>query len=521
MNKIVKNSLFNVLRVIILTPIAFIIPVYTISKIGSDGYGLFALTSVITSYTVFINFGFGTSLIRYVAKAEARKDNNAISEYLATSMLIYLFFSITIGLIIFICRYFIVTNILNIKDNVDIAAFLISISVITIVINMISGLFNSIIIGLQRMDLSNGILTFNAIVSAITIYIVLECGYGLKGLAIKTLIMSFVSLIANVLVSKLILTFRINPFMFRISRFKEMFSYSINLQLSSIISVCIEPLNKILISHFFPVSYIAYYELALRFRERITILIRESLKPLFPAVAEIQERNGFDKIEKLRYLSTKYIFIITSSIFVGVLIFTPAFVSIWLGSEMSISEMSIVATVIIIFMAGAYMSLLSTPSWAILNGLGYSKQTLIIQSQVILVNIVGILVFLKLFGFYGLCIGFSLSEVYCFFATQYYYKKKLGKEIIMLAGFKDRKIIISNLLFVIVGIMFVKTYQINNFVSFLIIISLYLIIYFVFSYLVKIFGVDDLKIILGVKTYNTIYNFVLRMKRLYMQLLNI
>ena len=113
MDKIFKNSVFNIIRVVVVTPIFFILVPYTISKIGTEGYGIWALIGIIGSYQSFVNFGFTTGLIRFVAKSEVVKNYDAISEYLATSMMIYLSLSSIIILIIILFKNFIVIKIIR------------------------------------------------------------------------------------------------------------------------------------------------------------------------------------------------------------------------------------------------------------------------------------------------------------------------------------------------------------------------------------------------------------------------
>jgi len=498
-NKIFKNSVFNIIQVVVVTPIFFILVPYTISKIGTEGYGIWALVGIISSYQSFVNFGLTTALIRFVAKAEAVKDYDAISEYLATSMIIYLALSSIIVLLIIIFRKFVVVNILNIKVNIGVASFLVIFSGMSSVINMISGLFKSIIDGVQRMDISNGILTVQVILSAIGTFFFLESGFGLKGLAINLLIFSFLSLIANVYFSKLILPYKINPLLFKVSRFKEMFSYSIHLQVAGLIRMWIEPLNKILISHLFSLSYVGYYEIALRFNNRITDLIRSALSPIFPASAEIYQKQGVEKIEKLRIKSSKYLFTFLTSIYVVIIILIPNFVKLWLGPDLQI-----VAPLIVIFMVGLYISLLATPAYAILNGTGYSKETLSVQIQSVAVNILGILVFWKLFGFYGFCAAFSVSMIYSFWASQYYYKKRFGKELKVFKVFGNKKVIINSLIFLAIGIIFINIISLNNYFK----IAIFGFVFFICNLFViwkfKIITGEDIEILIGNKSYNRI-----------------
>lgn len=499
MNKIFKNSIFNIIRVVVVTPIFFILVPYTISKIGTEGYGIWALIGVVGSYQSFVDFGLTTSLIRFVAKAEVFKDYDAISEYIATSAIIYLFLSSIVILLIITFKNFIVIDILGIKANLDIAYFLVIFTALSSMINMISGLFRSIIDGVQRMDISNGILTFQVILSAIGTFFFLESGYGLKGLATNLLICSFLSLLLNAYFSKLIVPYKINPLLFKISRFKEMFSYSVNLQLASLVRMWVEPLNKILISHFFSLSHVGYYEVALRFNNHAASLIRSALSPIFPAAAEIYQKQGIEKIEKLRIKSSKYLFTFLTAIYVVIIILIPDFVKLWLGPDLQI-----VAPLIIIFMVGLYISLLATPAYSILNGTGYSKETLFVQIQSVVVNIVGILVFWKLFGFYGFCAAFSVSMIYSFGASQYYYQRRFGNELKVFKVLGDKKVIISNLINLGIGVAFVNTFNLNNYFKIIVFGLVFFICNILVIWKLRIITGADIEILLGSKGYNRI-----------------
>jgi O-antigen/teichoic acid export membrane protein len=497
MNKIFKNSLFNIARVIIVTPVFFILVPYIISKIGTEGYGLWALTGVIGSYQAFVNFGLTESMVRFVARAEVQKEYGAIGEYVSTAMLLFLSLSVVIVTIIIVFKHFIVVSILGIKRSISIAEFLIVIAGISSIINLISGLFKSIIDGVQRMDISNIILTIQVILSAAGMFFVLEQGYGLTGMAYNLLIVSLISLGVNMVTSKIIVSYSMNPFIFKYSRLKEMFSYSINLQLASLIRTFIEPINKIIISRFFPLSYVGYYEIALKFCERITQLIRSSLAPLFPAATEIYEKYGIQKIESLRNKSSKYLLSFVTILYVIIILLIPDFIKLWLGPEMQI-----VSGVVIIFLIGSFFSLLATPVYIILLGTGHARDTLFIQIFTVLINIAGIILFSVIFGYYGFCAGFSLSMIIGFFITHYYYKVRFGSDIEKLSVYKifyNKKIILSGSLFLCSGLLVLKNLNLKSYFEVLIFCFITMILYILTVLKFKIFTIQDIELLFGKK----------------------
>ena len=423
MNKIFRNSVMNILQVIIVTPIFFLLIPYTISKIGKEGYGMFALIGVISSYQAFVEMGFTNTLVKFVAQAKASGQNKAIGEYLSTTLAFFLAVTVVFYGLVHFSSHFIVTAILGIKSDTDLAVKLVKIAAITTFINVISGLFKSLLDGIQRMDLSNLILTIQVIISALGTVFVLQNDMGLNGLFLNAMVCSLFSLVANLFVSQYVVRYRLS-LAFNWHRFKEMFDYSVNLQLSNILFFWIESMNKILITHFISLAFVGYYDIAVKTSNRITSLVRSGLSSIFPAAAEKYELEGSKGIENLRQRSLHYLFPLVTMLFlIGVLV-TPLFIRLWLGPQF---EMTIYA--IIILFAGSWFSILATPLYTLLLGSGFSRDTLNIQWQTCLVNLAGIALFASLFGFYGFCAGYSISMFYGFLATNRIYRKRFGSEI--------------------------------------------------------------------------------------------
>ncbi len=493
MNKIFKNSLFSILQAIIVTPITFILVPYTISKIGKEGYGLFALVGVISSYQVFVEMGLTTTLIRFVSKANVTKDINAISEFLNTTLLFFIIISVLAYLVIVSFSSFLVTDILGIKTDIELVIFLVKISALTGIINLISGLFKSILDGLQRMDISNIILTFQVIISAVGTFLFLNNGLGIKGLAINGLMISFLTLITNIFFSKKLIHYQISITKFKMTRFKEMFKYSVNLQLSNLIYFWTEPLNKILISNFLGLSFVGYYDIALKFTSRITNFVRSALSSLFPATSEVFERDRTKGIENLRKKSLKYLYPSIMFIYVLGIIFTKPFVNLWLGAEFNV-----VSNAIIILLIGSFISILATPPYVILMGAGFSQDTLRVQFQSIIVNISAVILFSLLFGFYGFCTGYTLSMIYSFFVTNFAYKNRFKLDDNIFKFLFHRRLISITILVIIIGVITKYYFIINSWNKFVIFALLLMLIYLFSFWKSKIITESDICLLFGI-----------------------
>jgi O-antigen/teichoic acid export membrane protein len=348
------------------------------------------------------------------------------------------------------------------------------------------------------MDISNIIMTIQVLLSALGTVYFLENGYGLWGLAVNLLLTSIFSLICNIYFSKRVLPqYSLNISLFKISRFKEIFSYSVNLQLSSLTRFWVEPLNKVIISHLYPVSYVGFYDIALKFINQLNGLINSALSPIFPAAAEIHELHGIEKVELLRKKSIKYILPASIAMYSFVFMVIPGFVQLWLSSELTI-----ISPVIQIFLLSSFMITLAIPAYTILNGLGYANDTFKVQIQSLIINLIGIASLSQITGFLGFCTAYSISIMYGFFATHHYYKKRFSNEINVYRQFLDKKILIWGAIVILCEVIIV---YIMPFTSYWKIAIGGIICAIVFTGLIikfRIFNTSDMESLLGKKVAN-------------------
>ncbi len=488
MGKVVKNSLINILRVFIVTPIFFILIPYTISKVGTEGYGLWALTGIIASYQSFVNLGLTHALVRFIAKAKAQDDVDSISEYLGTSFWLYLAICLILGMGVYFFRQEIVIHVLNVSSNIDIAESLLVMAFLASAINMLSGLFKSTLDGLQRMDASNLVLVVQVIISGIGTYVFLELGYGLLGLGYNLLITSFLSFLANVVLTKRISKFRFSNFICKYSRIKEMFSYSVNLQLGSLIRAGIEPINKILISHLFTMEYVAFYDIAYKFSTKLGGLINAALTPILPAATEIFEKYDLNRFEDFRKKTTKFVFNYLLMVYVIIGVILYHFIVLWLDS----ANPEIITTTRI-FLLGTFFSGLTIPCYFMLNSAGYSNDTFKIQLTGAISNVLVILGSVYFIGFWSFSVGFAFSMIQSFFVTHYYYYSRFVGNRSIYRSYSSVKTYAVNVFMILVGLLLIYLFTPENYIGIMIIGGLMFIGYQVMIFKFKILTVSDLE----------------------------
>ncbi len=502
--KVVRNTVFNLLRGGIVVPVYFFITPFTIAKIGVAGYGLWSLTGTLASYQTFVNMGLTSAIVRYVARERAREDVHAVSEYLAVALVIFTVLPSIVVLCISLLRGFVAVHILGVTTDIGAAEFLIVTSALCAMINMILGLFKATLDGSQRMDISNSIVSAQVIVSAIGTVYFLERGYGVRGLGINLIVTTLFSLVLNVYFSlRTNPGMRINPFLFRWARLKEMFSYSVNLQLGAIARAWVEPLNKIIIAHMFSVSYVSFYDISLKIVGQLSNLINSALQSIFPASAEVFERHGHERVELLRRKSLQYVLPMVAMVYIAIFVVIGAFVNIWLGTQLTI-----VATIVRIFLVAYFAMALTTPAWVILNALGYSKDILFMDLKVVAINVVGIMVLGLLFGYYGFCTGFAISQIVGFFLTQQRYNYRFRSVDVSTSELLDPKVWGIALAMLALGLAVLVIIPLNNYAAIALFSIAFCMIYAVTLWKTRIFGRENLHEILGASIYDKVFGWL-------------
>ena len=66
----------------------FLMP-FTMNHLGKAEYGLWMLAASMTAYLQLLDLGYGNGLVRQIAQADARRDEDSVNEVLSTFLVVY------------------------------------------------------------------------------------------------------------------------------------------------------------------------------------------------------------------------------------------------------------------------------------------------------------------------------------------------------------------------------------------------------------------------------------------------
>jgi len=420
--KIIKNTLYNIISYGYSAIIGFFLVPFVIKNIGLNRYGIWSLITMITGYFSLIDFGIGQSFERYIAEYKAKNDIRNLNYVVNSGLLIYLLlFFILIPLSIISLDFLI--KILKIPQEFSSEAkFIFKWAIIYIGFSNIFGLFYSCMRGFQRMDITGKVTIFLTTFHAIGVILFLKHGWGLKGLMVNNfLVYSIGGLTYIFFLNKIFLDIRLNLLLFEKAMLKRLSKFGIKRWITSIEEVITYQTDKFFISHFLNVSLVGIYQIGYTIPEKVASMIRLLNSAVVPASAELKAMDDKEKLIKLHFLGLKYISTVAFPLMFFIFVSAPLIINIWVGSgyEKSIIVLRLFSLIFLI-------TSLSSNLTAILVGVEKPEFQMYAGIFQGILNLILTFLFIRWIGFIGVIIAtlisISLSTFYLILIFHKIYK---------------------------------------------------------------------------------------------------
>lgn len=401
-NKIIKNSLSAIIQVIVVGLIYLLLYRYLLDTIGIKLLGVWSLIIATTSLALIANFGISTSIIKFVSTYYTRGDFESLKKLIFTSCVFIVVTYILISGVILILGNYILPYFIE-KNYIKVALEVLPYSLISLIINAVSGVISSCLDGIQKNYIKSYILSFSSIL-LFGLSLLLTPNYGLKGLVfaqifqgVLVLILSFYFISKHL---KNVLSFRWN---WSKELFKEIINYGLKMQALSFMQMSFEPVTKAFLSKFGGLAMVGYYEMASRLVSQFRGLIVSANQVIIPVVAEAKERN--DNSVKTLYEKTFSVILFVNVIIIsGILVFAPIISQIWIGKIIPFFLFAVCVNSVAVF-----INISSNPAYFSYLGEGKLNWLILSYSAIVIINSVMGFFLGKLFNGYGVVIAWNLA----------------------------------------------------------------------------------------------------------------
>lgn len=472
-----KRLFLNSLYMYIRMGFVMIITLYSSRKLlnilGIEDFGIYNIVGSIISLVMMFQTFFSYTTQRYFNFEIGKGDYKKLNVIFNTSLFINIVISIIFVLIIEVIGYYLFNYKLNINEaRESVAQNVFHISVISSVILITSSTYDALIIAYEKFSLYSFISVLKNVLLLLIIYIVEFCEfdrllfYSILVLLIHLTIRIFLSIycMKNYSVTKL-------NFSFDRSVFKDMLSFSgwqlLGISAYTITQNCL----NILFNMYIGVIANAARGIAYQVNIAINQLSNNINVAITPYSIKAYARGDVDTVNKMFYLSSKIMFVITFICIIPALFFTEEILHFWLGE--TIPEYSVDLVQIVLFIS--LVRSVHNPIDTVFKAIGSIKYYQIIEGILLLSP----LIFSWLSLYFKLSINIAFSQLLIFeiinlYCILYYLKKVFSFDLMLYY----KEILIPMFVFSIVLISFLyfeKSFEISLCLKFLIMLFVLLL----------------------------------------------
>lgn len=324
-----KNVVYAGLQIVISGITLFVLYKYLLVVLGIELIGVWSIVMAFSAFLRTGDFGFAGSIVKFISSSIAVDDHEKVVNIIKTS---FTSVSVVLGFLLLIL-YPVISYFLPYfigKEYIFLAMQLLPYSIISVWFAVLSVLIIFVFDGLNRVDVRSAFLViFNLILVSLSILCVnfygfIGLGYAQVSHAVLQLVIAWFLVRKNLKIDSLL------PLSWDKDLFKEMFSYSMHLQISSLMAMMLEPTSKLLLGYFGPLSSVGYFEMANRLVMQVRNVVVNANQALVPMLSKAHTlQEGL----KSNYIKTiKILFVVSFFGYVFVALLIPFISEIWIGA---------------------------------------------------------------------------------------------------------------------------------------------------------------------------------------------
>lgn len=481
-NELKAGALLSYVNLAITCIIPLLYTPIMLRMLGQAEYGLYSLSNSVISYLSMLNFGMGSAVMRYVAKARAEGDKEQVEKTVGLFAAIYIVLALLVIIVGFTLTIFADTWFAQglTEDEIRRLRILMIIMSLSTAISFPVSVYSSVAVAYEKYIFRRLFDMAATIVSPVLNLVVLFMGKGSIGMALVGLFIqiAYAPVFIGYCTKKLNLCIRFRNLPF--SMLKDIWSFSAFVFLSTVVDMLYWSTDKVLIGALMGSVAVAVYNvggvftsmlqqmtsaISGVFTPRVTMMVVKSATPQI--LSDLLIRIG-----RLQYL-------IVAFILSGYIVFGRIFIHFWSGDEYQ--DAYIIALLTMIPLA---IPLIQNIAFSIILAQKKHQFRAITYAVIAVVNVVTTYFAIPRFGIIGAaaCTAIAFLLGNGLIMNIYYYRvtkldiPRFWKNIISMS--------VVPVIFLIVGYIIVnKLLPVRGILEFLIEIVIYSILYSVFTWI--------------------------------------
>jgi O-antigen/teichoic acid export membrane protein len=406
--KVIHNAASGVLRILFVAPVPFVLTPLILHKVGSKGYGTWAVLVAVSNLTSLADLGLLGTLSKYVSEYHSKTDSEGLDRLLGTGLAVFGLLGMSAAFVLWGISSHVIGFLFrgSAAEPVELIALFHCLAVL-VGLNILAFPFSSVTSGLQRLDLTNLLNSINVFLGALLGGGFLLLGWGVKGLILGNICSAGMTLLLYaVFVQRLLPGVKLNPMHADFTEAKKIFRFSLQLYVTQAAVAIHNQIEKLLLALFAGVAAAGWYDIASDIAVKVRNVPGLLLGPILPAASELNARGDQARLEELYFRAHKYLAFVSVPLVFYAIAVSRRFVELWIGPNLEV-----VATPFAILLCVNLVNLTTGPGFMIFAGEGFLRPGMCSAFVGICLNIPLSFALIYMYGFSGAVVGTSISLV--------------------------------------------------------------------------------------------------------------
>lgn len=476
MDQLKVGALLNYVVIILNILVALFYTPFMLRMMGQNEYGLYALVASVISYLTVLDLGIGNAIVRYTAKFRAEGKIREQYEMFGLFLLLYLaigFITVLIGTVLYNNVETLFGTTMS-DAELSRARIMIIILIFNLAFTFPMSIFGSIITAYEKFVFPKVINIARIILNTGVMILLLSLGYKAIALVVVQTIFNIFTLIINYIYCKRWLKIEIHFQNFNIILLKEVALYSFWILLDVVMNQIYWNTGQFVLGAISGTAAVAVFAIAIQM-ESMYMQFSSAISSVFlPKVTGMVAKNNDTKELSDLFIRTGRIQnIIMSFMLFAFITFGKQFIELWAGPDYSDAYYMTIA-----FYLALYIPLIQNLGITILQARNQMRFRSLLYIVISIVALVAQVILAKMYGGIGCAVAISIALLLGQgLIMNIYYMKKQSLDIyqfwLQILRMDVVPVIVTAIAFLVINNINCE----NSWMSLVIMISIYSIIY--------------------------------------------
>ncbi len=306
--------------------------------IGNELYGIWGIALSTFGVVTFFDLGLGSALVLYVAQYRVREKAEEVHQAIHSAQTLYALFGLLGGLLLFGGGRLMVTHLLKVSPEFqDLTCSILAIYGILFAIQMPAKVYEDVLVGMQRLDISTKIgLCVRTVERLLVLFLLIKKVNFLSVVWVSGGLGLLIYPIEFMMVKRLLPGYRLR-FALRKKDIRNLFVTGGQQFVASLGGIFVGTTDRFLLGTLLHVRMVTFYDLASRPSQFLYQLSLRFFLPIYPVSAELQALQEKERIKTLFKKGTKVLFVLLTPLALAVFLWSFEIIRFWVGPEYALS----------------------------------------------------------------------------------------------------------------------------------------------------------------------------------------